>query len=95
MTTATPTKEDVRKAASAVQAELAEDLSRLALVLILDRLELSYGGWLLPAEVRASSAVRKSYELHKLIERIEDLIQDRAKTTVTVDLLASANGNGS
>ena len=84
----------VRTAAARVIQDMRDDLARFALVLFPTELSKSFGGWLLPAESQASATVRKSYELHKLIEQIEDKLRDAAKTTVTIDLRNSSTKNG-
>lgn len=90
----TRTIEDIKKAVNEAQSELATDLRAFNLHLFPDQISASYGGWLLPAECHGSSALRKSYELHKLVEKVEERLQDLTGATVTVDLLASAGSNG-
>lgn len=89
-----PTLDDVRGAVEQARSGMVDELDTFGLKVYPDRLSPSYGGWLLPAECHGSAALRKSYELHKLVEKLEDRIQDLARTTVTVDLLATANKNG-
>lgn len=80
----------VKSAVRRVLDDLRGELENYQLVLFPDRVEFSYGGWLVPAEVHASQAVRKSYELHRLIEKLEDALHELTASTVTIDLRSAA-----
>lgn len=83
-------KQEIIGAVERTRSELKVDLDRFQLYLHPQRVRPSFGGWLVPAELHASSAVRKSYELHKLIERIEERLYELTKSTVSVDLNPAA-----
>ena len=89
-----PTAQDVRGAAQRLIRDMHSDLDSFALTLFPDGVEESYGGWLLPAESRGSSVVRKSYELHKFIESIENRLLETVNATVTIDLQHTPHKNG-
>jgi hypothetical protein len=95
MSTTTPTKDQVQAAADTIRSELSRELAAYSFVMFPEQLTESYGGWLLPGESRGSTAIHKSYDLHRLIEKIEDRFQDLLGTTVTIDLLPAAHRNGS
>jgi len=82
--------EAVQSAVRQVLEDLRGELESYRLVLFPDRVEFSYGGWLVPAEVHASEQARKSYELHRLIEKLEDLLHELTASTVTIDLRSAA-----
>ncbi len=73
-----------------VAEEFEKRLNDFAVTLRTNDLLESYGAWLLPADLQASTAVRKSYELHHLLEQIEDRLKDLTNETFTVDLLTQA-----
>lgn len=83
-------RERAIKAIEEVSKEFARKLDDFAVTLRTDDLLESYGAWLLPADLQASTAVRKSYELHHLLEQIEDRLRDLTKETFTIDLLTQA-----
>jgi hypothetical protein len=93
-----PAKDQVLKAIETIRQELHTELLIFPLVLHPELLNESYGGWLLPAEFAGSGAGHKSYDLHRLIEKIEDRLQDvlghGPGSTVTVDLAPAAKMNG-
>jgi hypothetical protein len=89
----TTTIKQVREAVEQVKREYGKDLDTYQFVFFPDLISESYGGWLLPAECRGSGAFKKSYELHRLIDKLEDRFQDVLHSTVTIDLLAAGNGS--
>lgn len=81
------------RAAEAVRRsshEMKDRLNAFGVMLREQDLQESYGAWLLPAELRASEAVRKSYELHLLLEEVENKLKDATAETFTIDLLTQA-----
>jgi hypothetical protein len=86
-------KSEVLKAVNDTVAQMKARIDDLGLRVHTDSIEPSYGGWLLPAHCEASPAARKSYELHRLLEAVEDAIYDKLNSTVTI-VLNPTNGKG-
>jgi hypothetical protein len=83
-------EDKVRQAVQQALEELGVELEDFQLVLFPEQVESSFGGWLVPAEIRPSKTGRKSYELHRLIEKLEDRLHDLTESTVTIDLKPAA-----
>lgn len=80
-------KDRLSDAIGATAQQYADRMGTLGLHLETSRLcEDPYGTWLLPAWCEASRAVRKSYELHRLMQDIEHEITRKTDTVVTIDL---------
>ena len=82
--------DEIRNAVATAKAELAQELNDFQIVIFPEAIEFSYGGWLVPAEVRPSRVPRKSYELHRVIERLEDRLHDLTDSTMRIDLKPAA-----
>ena len=94
-------KSEVLKAVNDTVAQMKPRIDDFGLRVHTDGIEPSYGGWLLPAHCEDPSiehpkdppAARKSYELHRLLDALEDALYDKLKSTVTI-VLNPTNGKG-
>ena len=76
----------VEGAVAAAKAHYADQFKEHGLVLQADQMRFEYGSWLVPAYCAASPGIRGSYELHRLVEAVEEFVSERSGELVTVFL---------